>query len=156
MTKTPASVARKIGCIDALLFFVIWSLVGTLSVAHPWDSITAWLFLLIPASILVGWRGALSVPRILANSANLWSAAKEGAYWALFFVLCIWLWSTFNSAFAAGGALDGLSPMHAEFWFAAIASLLPISAIAAALGTLNGVALYWINGLLVSFFLRDQ
>jgi hypothetical protein len=66
MNAPADALARKIGRIDALLFFVLWACVGLLSATYPWGAIPAIIFLLVPASALVGWRGAASVRLIVS------------------------------------------------------------------------------------------
>jgi hypothetical protein len=149
MTDYSETLARKIGRIDALLFFAIWACVGLVSATHPWGSIPIIIFLLVPASALVGWRGAASVRLILAGSASLRRAAIEGFCWGAAFVLAVWLWGASKSAFAAGGVLDDLSPLQAEFWYALSVTLLPALGIGAILGALHGIALFYFNRWLV-------
>ena len=153
MAQYAASVARKIDRIDALLFFVVWSCVGLVSATHPWGLLPVVVFLLFPASALVGWRGAASVRFILAGTASLGRALIEGFAWGMAFVVAIWLWSAGNSALAAGGVLDGLSPLQAEFWFAVSVTLLPALCIGGIFGALRGIALYYLNRWLVKVHL---
>ena len=149
MTEHAESLARRVGRIDAVLFFAIWSCVGLASATHPWGSLPVIVFLLVPASALVGWRGAASVRRILAGTASLRRAAVEGFSWGAAFVFAVWLWGTASSAFAAGGVLDGLSPLQSEFWFAVGVTLVPALGIGGVVGALHGVALFYLNGWLV-------
>ncbi|MDG4605159.1 MAG: hypothetical protein P9D89_03655 [Candidatus Contendobacter sp.] len=149
MTEYAVSLARKIGRLDALIFFVIWSCVGLASAAHPWGSLPIIVFLLVPASALVGWRGAASVRLILAGTASLRRAAIEGFCWGAAFVFAVWLWGVSKSALAAGGVLDDLSPLQAEFWLALSVTLLPALGIGGTLGALHGIALFYLNRWLV-------
>lgn len=149
MTKYAETLARKIGRIDALLFFVIWSCVGLMSATHPWGALPVIVFLLVPASALVGWRGAALVLLILAGAASLRRAVIEGFGWGAAFVFAIWLWGAASSAFAAGGVLDGLSPLQAEFWYAVSVTLLPVLGVGGILGALHGIALFYLNRWLV-------
>jgi hypothetical protein len=149
MTECANSLARKIGGIDALLFFVLWSCASLASTSNVWGAVPAIAFLLLPASALVGWRGAVSVRLILAGSASLRRAAIEGFVWGAAFVLAVWLWGAANSAFAAGGALDGLSPLQSEFWFALSVTLLPALVVGGLLGAVHGIALFYFNRWLV-------
>jgi len=152
MTEFAESLARKIGRIDALLFFVLWSCVGLASASHAWGAVPAIVFLLLPASALVGWRGKQKKHNcglILAGAASLRRAAFEGFGWGIAFVSSIWLWGATNSAFAAGGALDGLSPLQSEFWYALSVTLLPALGIGGLLGAVHGIAFFYLNGWLV-------
>lgn len=149
MTEYTATLARKIGRIDALLFFIIWSCVGLTSATHPWGALPIIVFLLIPASALVGWRGAAFVRLILAEATSLRRAVLEGFGWGAAFVFAIWLWGAISSAFAAGHVLEGLSPLQAEFWYAVSVTLLPALGIGGILGALHGIALFYLNGWLV-------
>jgi hypothetical protein len=116
MTEHAERLVSKVGCIDAVLFFVTWLCMGLIAASHPWGALPAVVFLLLPASALVGWRGAVSVRLILAGTDSLRRAGIEGFGWGAAFVLVIVLWSAANSASAAGSAFDGLSPLQAEFW----------------------------------------
>ena len=149
MTEYAESLARRIGRIDALLFFVIWSCIGVASASDVWGALPAIVFLLIPASALVGWRGAASVRLLLCGKASPRRALIEGFGWGVAFVFAIWLLGATNSAFAAGGALDGLSPLQSEFWFAFALTVLPSLGIGGLLGTVHGIALFYVNAWLV-------
>ena len=149
MTEYAETLARKIGRIDALLFFILWSCVGLASATHPWGSLPIIVFLLVPASALVGWRGAAAVRLILAGTASLRRAAIEGLCWGTVFVFGVWLWGASKSAFAAGYILDGLSPFQAESWYAVSVTLLPALGIGGTLGALHGIALFYLNRWLV-------
>jgi len=149
MTSHPESLARKVGRIDALLFFVIWSCAGAASSSHALAALPAIAFMVVPASALVGWRGAASVSLILAGTASFRRAATEGFFFGAAFVSAIWLWGTLNAAHAAGGHFDGLSPLQSEFWFALSITLLPTLAIGGLLGATHGIALYYLNRWLV-------
>ncbi|MDP2393277.1 MAG: hypothetical protein Q8M21_08480 [Methylococcaceae bacterium] len=120
-----------------MLYFVLWSCVGLASASHPWGSFPVIVFLLVPASALVGWRGAASVRLISAGTGSLRRAAIEGFCWGAAFVFAVWLWGASKSALAAGGVLDGLSPLHAEFWYAVSITLLPALGIGGILGALH-------------------
>ncbi len=149
MIEHADSLARKVGRIDAALFFAIWSCVGLLSTTHPWGSLPAIVFLLVPASALVGWRGAVSARLILAGTASLRRAVIDGFSWGAAFVFVVWLWGNASSAFAAGGVLDGLYPLQSEFWFAVAVTLVPALCIGSVLGALHGATLFYLNRWLV-------
>lgn len=149
MTDRAEALARKIGRIDALLFFAIWACVGLAAATYPSGSLPIIILLLVPASALVGWRGAASVRLILAGAASLRRAAIEGSVSGAAFVFAIWLWGTASSAFAAGGVMDGLSPLQSEFWFAVGVTLVPALGIGGVLGAMHGVALLYLNRWLV-------
>jgi hypothetical protein len=149
MIEHADSLALKVGRIDAALFFAIWSCAGLLSATHPLGSLPAIVFLLVPASALVGWRGAASARLILAGTASLRRAVLEGFSWGAAFVFLVWLWGNASSAFAAGGVLDGLSPLQSEFWFAVAVTLVPALCIGGVLGALHGAALFNLNRWLV-------
>lgn len=149
MTDYAERLARKIGRIDASLFFVAWACVGLVSATHPWDSLPILVFLLLPASALVGWCGAASVRLILAGSASFRRAAIEGGGWGAAFVFTVWLCGASKSVLAAGGVLDGLSPLQAEFWYALSVTLLPALGVGGILGALHGIAFFNLNRWLV-------
>jgi len=149
MNDYAESLARKIGGIDALLFFIVWSCVGLISATHPWGSLPIIVFLLVPASALVGWRGAACVRLILAGAASLRRAVIEGFCWGATFVFSIWVWGASKSALAAGGVLDGLSPLQSEFWYTVSVTLLPALGIGGIFGALHGIALFHLNRWLI-------
>lgn len=149
MTEYAETLARKIGRIDALLFFVLWSCVGLASATHPWGSLPFILFLLVPASALVGWRGATSVHLFLAGTASLRRTVIEGFGWGVAFVFLVWLWGASKEAFAAGCVFDGLSPLQSEFWFAVSVTLPPTLGIGGIFGALHGIAFFYLNRWLV-------
>ncbi|MBS1984296.1 MAG: hypothetical protein JST16_08990 [Bdellovibrionales bacterium] len=149
MTAHVEAVARKVGRIDALLFFVVWSCVGAASATHPVGSLPIIIFLLVPASALVGWRGAASARLIFLGVASLRRAVAEGFSWGAGFVFFVWLWGASNAALAAGTVLDGLSPFELEFWVAVATSLLPALGIGGILGGMHGVAFFYLNRWLV-------
>ncbi|WP_133247315.1 hypothetical protein [Azospira sp. I13] len=142
-------IAQKIGRIDALLFFVIWSCVGLLSATHSYGALPIIVFLLVPASALVGWRGTVSVRLILAGAASLRRAAIDGFIGGAAFVLVIWLWGFSNAALAAGTVFDGLSPWQFEFWLAVATTLLPAMGAAGVVGALHGIAFFFLNRWLI-------
>ena len=142
-------VALKIGFIDALLFFVVWSCVGLATAAQPSGALPIIVFLLVPASALVGWRGAASVRLILAGTASLRRAVIEGFAYGAAFVFVIWLWGASNAALAAGTVFDGLSPRQPEFWVTVAKSLLPALGIGGSIGSLHGIVLLYVNRRLV-------
>lgn len=142
-------VARKVGRIDALLFFVIWSCVAAVLASRPIGSLPIIIFLLVPASALVGWRGAVSVRLILSGVASLQRAAVEGFAWGATFALVIWLWGFSNAALAAGTIFDGLSPLQPAFWVSVATTLLPAMGVAGLLGATHGVAFLYLNRWLV-------
>jgi len=145
MTTHAEMVARKIGRIDALLFFVVWSCIGAASATNPAGSLPLIIFLLVPASALVGWRGAASARLILAGTASLQRSATEGFVWGAIFILLIWLWGVSNAALAAGTVLDGLSPFQFEFWAVVATTLLPAVGIGGSIGSLHGVVFLYLN-----------
>lgn len=149
MTARAEALARKIGRIDALLFFVLWACVGLISATYPRDAIPAIIFLLVPASALVGWRGTASVRLILAGQASFQRALGEGFVAGAAFALAVWLWGFSNAALAAGTVFDGLSPWQAQFWLVVATTLLPATGIAGVLGALHGVAFFILNRWLV-------
>lgn len=116
MLTPEETTARKIGRIDAGLFFLLWAVVLLLSVGHPYGALPAIIFLLVPASALVGWRGAVSVRLLLQGRASLLRGAIEGFAFACLFLAVVWLWSWLSQAHAAGTVFDGLSPESPDFW----------------------------------------
>ena len=149
MTTQTEVIARKVGLINAAFFFIVWSCIGALSAAQPIGSLPVIIFLLVPASALVGWRGAASVRHILGGTASLRRALSEGFVSGACLIFLVWLWGTANSAFAAGSAIDGLSPLQVEFWFVIAVTLLPALGLGGVLGAMHGVVFFYLNRWLV-------
>ena len=116
MLTPEETTARNMGRIDAVLFFLFWGVVLLFSAAHPYGALPAIIFLLVPASALVGWRGAASVRLLLQGRASLLRGAIEGFVFACLLLAVVWLWSWFSQAHAAGTVFDGLSPESPDFW----------------------------------------
>ena len=146
-TTTPPTekLARKVGRIDALIFFVAWASVGMLSATNVYGALPLIIMVLLPASALVGWRGAASARKILAGKSSVKHAAIEGFWWGAAVALVVWLWGFSNAALAAGTVFDGLSSLEPVFWLTVATSLFPVLLIAGCLGAVTGVALYFIN-----------
>jgi len=142
-------IARNVGRIDALLFFVIWSCVAAALASRPIGSLPIIIFLLVPASAVVGWRGTISVRLILLGVASLQRAAVEGFAWGAVFALAIWLCGFSNAALAAGTVLDGLSPLQPAFWVSVASTLFLAMGIAGLLGATHGVTFLYLNRWLV-------
>lgn len=137
--------ACKVGSIDAVIFFVVWSGVGLVSVTHPISSLPIIVLLLAPVSAFVGWRGGASVRLILAGVASLRRAVGEGFIWGTAFLAVIVAWFFFSEAHAAGTAIDGLSPWQLEFWVRAATVLVPAMGIGGVIGALHGVVYLYLR-----------
>lgn len=135
-----------VGLIDAAVFFALWAAIGVASAAHPFGAIPAILFLLVPASVLVGWRGEVCARLLLANGGSAKRAAIEGGGFALFFIAVVAAWS--GVAHAAGGHFDGLTISMPQFWVAV--GWHAVWALAFAItGSVHGVLLFWGNRWLI-------
>lgn len=145
MISPTEKLARRIGRIDALVFFVVWAGIGMASSTRPFGALPLIIMVLIPASALVGWRGAASARSIQRGKASIRHAALEGFGWGMAVALAVWLWGFSNAALAAGTVFDGLSPLEAHFWLVVATSLIPVLFIAGACGATTGVVLYFIN-----------
>jgi len=145
MTSPTEKRARNIGRIDALIFFVVWASVGMLSATSAYGALPLIIMVLIPASALVGWRGAASARKILAGRPSIKHAAIEGFGWGAAVAFVVWLWGFSNAALAAGTVFDGLSPLEPRFWLTVATSLIPVLLIAGCFGAVTGVILHFIN-----------
>ena len=142
----PTRFARLVGLIDAAVFFALWAAIGVASAAHPFGAIPAILFLLVPASVLVGWRGEVCARLLLANEGSAKRAAIEGGGFALLFVVVIATWS--GVAHASGGYFDGLAIRMPQFWV--VVGWHAIWALAFTIaGSVHGVLLFWVNRWLI-------
>src|SRR5471030_1428868 len=106
LSSVEKRLVRKIGRTDALLFFVVCAVTLVLSNRPLFGSLSMIILFLLPASALVGWRGAVSARLILAGDANFKRVALEGFAWGAgisFFIVALiayfwrWLWPTFAS-----------------------------------------------------------
>jgi Na+-translocating ferredoxin:NAD+ oxidoreductase RnfE subunit len=145
MTSPIEKLARKIGRIDALIFFVVWASVGMLSATSVYGALPLIIMVLVPASALVGWRGAASAREIIAGRPSVKHAAIEGFGWGVAVAFVVWLWGFSNAALAAGTVFDGLSPLEPRFWLTVATSLNPVLFISACFGVVTGVMLHFIN-----------
>ena len=143
------SIALKIGRINGLLFFALWCAIGMGVASQPAGALPAIVFLLVPASALVGWRGAALARRLLAAPVSAQRAAGEGFAWGAFSAFAVWGWGFSSAALAAGTVFDGLSPARSEFWLVVATSFLPAMGLAGVVGAEHGIALLLLNRCLV-------
>jgi hypothetical protein len=144
MLTPEETTARKIGRIDAALFFLFWVVVLLLLVAHPYGALPAIIFVVSPTSALVGWRGAQSVRLLLQGRASFLRAAIEGFGFACLFLAAVWCESWFSQARAAGTIFEDLSPESPNFWFIISDLGLWLFGFGVA-GAIHGVLLLYLN-----------
>lgn len=132
-----------VGLLDGGLFFVFWAALYLAD--RPWGALVPMLFLLLPVSVLVVWRGAALVRQLLAGQARLGRAAKEGFKAGVLLATLLWLWGLASAVLAAGTPFDGLSSWDLSSWLNLVASLLLSMGLAGFLGAVHGAVFYVLN-----------
>lgn len=138
-----AALAWGVGFLDGGLFFVFWAALYLAD--RPRGDLVDILFLLLPVSALVVWRGAVLVRQLLAGQARLGRAAKEGFKAGVLLATLLWLWGLASAALAAGTPFDGLSSWDLSSWLNLVASLLLSMGLAGFLGAVHGAVFYVLN-----------
>lgn len=136
--------ARKAGSIDALVFLLGWIGLALLLTSDPLVVLPGIAVVLLPATVLVGWRGTVQARRLLAGIATLRQAALDGATWGGVLGLAWWLSSYAAAVLAAGTVFDHLSPALPDFWYALLFTLLPVL-LAVLLGAAHGILFLPLN-----------
>lgn len=156
MTIYPDKLVRKIGLIDALVFFFLWFvLLGIVPLFFQDIVVPAfWLIflgiLLLPLSFFVGWRGHASVRAILEGRSRtfLWALLEGFVSGALLaFVGSLWLISSYT--LAAGTGFEGLTYTQAEFWLRYAESYFVAELTGGVAGSLTACLLYPLNHKLI-------
>ena len=150
MPQPYATVVRRVGRTDAAVFILVWSLLTLFLASRPAGALPAIAFGVVPLSALVGWRGAASAKRFLADTATLRQSLLEGSGIAATLMLALLLWGWLAPmALAAGHPLDGLAPTQLAFWFS-LGTLAAVPAsLAASIGAAHGLVLHFLNQWLV-------
>lgn len=87
------SIARRLGCIDAVVFFVLWLSVLAAFSSESWSDLYDDVALLGAISALVGWRGTVVSLRHQPKAVPIPRALFEGAALGgiFYFLLSAWL-----------------------------------------------------------------
>lgn len=138
----------KVGGIDATIFFIAWLCIGAALAKPPVGILPIFVFLLVLASVIVGWRGVGFARLFLGGTASLWRAVNEGFVWGACIVFLFWLWATFNVLTAE--AMPGhASPFQFAFWVEVAKPLPLFLGSGGFLGALHGVGFFYLNHWLV-------
>ncbi len=140
---------RKIGMIDGGIFLLFWSSVGMLSANYWHGALPVILFILIPVSAFIAWRGTKSVERIKAQKITNKTSAIEGGLYGLFITVLISFWSYSSQVYAAGSVFDGIPVSSLEFCKRIFVSYILIITAGTALGSIHGVLFYNFNKYLI-------
>jgi len=143
------SINLKIGMIDGGLFLIFWSIIGMVSATYWYGALPIIIFILIPLSSFVAWRGAKSVEKIKNEKLTYKSSALEGAICGFIASLIFVIWSYSSQAYAAGSVFDDVSPNTIEFYKRFVKAYVPLLAAGPLLGSIHGVLFFRINMFLV-------
>ncbi|WP_157603805.1 hypothetical protein [Rhizobacter sp. Root1221] len=148
-----ASAARKLGCIDAVVFLVLWLSVLAASASEPWSDLFDDIVLLGAASGFVGWRGTVVLLRHQPKAVPIRCALLEGAALGaiFYFLVSVWLFYPLFDFTAMGASGDQIPILPSSFLLMGTAFFVGLGA---GFGALNGLVLYCVlNRLLVRLFL---
>src|ERR1035438_8851309 len=81
MLSSAERLVRKVGRIDALLFFAACAGVLLLFGRTPFEALSMIVVSVLPASAIVRWRGAAAARFILSGKDNFKKVALEGFAW---------------------------------------------------------------------------
>lgn len=102
--------------IDGTLFLIFWSIAGMASATYWYGALPIIVFIIIPSSAFVAWRGAKSVENIINGKAKNKTSAIEGGVCGLIATLAISVWSFSTQVYAAGSVFDSISFGSLEFF----------------------------------------
>jgi hypothetical protein len=139
------SLNRKIGMIDGMLFLIFWSISGMASATYWHGALPIIVFIIIPVSAFVAWRGAKSVEKIKNGKATNRTSAIEGGLCGLIATLVISVWSYSTQVYAAGSVFDDISPNSFEFFKRIAEAYIPIITVGTILGSIHGVLFFNLN-----------
>jgi Na+-translocating ferredoxin:NAD+ oxidoreductase RnfE subunit len=142
--------ANRVGDIDALVFLIFWTCIGMLFSTHWYGALPVIVLFLVPASVIVGMRGRVSVYKILSGYATWKAATLEGATCGLTYTLLFFVLAAAKETWAAGTVFMGQSPGTLEFWLTAVTAATPPLLFGAFAGAATGNALLMLNRRLVT------
>lgn len=112
------------------------------------------LFILLPLSVFVGWRGMADGRRILLGRASLVRPTAEGFFLPFISFTVLNLVAALNVAFAAGGTYDGAKEWGFIEWIQFTFVILVISAFIGGAGIWCALALHTLNRFLIKRLAR--
>ncbi|MCP1337995.1 hypothetical protein NJR55_00185 [Idiomarina sp. M1R2S28] len=136
---------RTVGLVDGIAFFVIWSLIGLAQPSLRGEAVTVVLVLLLMASALVLWRGAVLASLFVEDRTSLLGHVLDGAKWGAIAGLGILIWGVSSQVLAAGGLLDNASFFSAETAIYLLFMGAYLSATGAVVGGVHGAVLFYFN-----------
>ncbi len=140
---------RKIGMIDGLIFLTFWSAIGMASAPYWYGALPVIIFILIPISALVSWRGARSVENIKEEKLSIKTSAIEGGLCGFLVTFAISLWSYSAQVYAAGTLFDNVQTNNIELYERIVEAYLPIVSGGILSGALHGMFFYKLNQKLI-------
>ena len=108
-----------------------------------WGALPVILFVLVPISALVSYRSSVLAQLLIEGKATIKLYAIDGFKWAFVAAATFWLWSISSQVMAAGGPLLGANWWQVIKYIFTIS--LPISLIAGLIGSVHGVAFFYLN-----------
>ncbi len=146
MSHARALLPLALAALNALLVFFVW-FGALLALANDPQRISKPVALsLLPVCAVVAWRSRRHVQRIAAGTANTAQAITDGATFGAAIAVGLFLLNWLApSALAAGHPLEGFRPSQVADWFALLAMLGPLVAIAAVVGAVHGYVLHTLN-----------
>lgn len=136
---------RTVGLIDGLIFLVFWSLVGMMTSTYWWGALPIILFVLVPVSALVSWRGAVMASSFRNGSPSLKQHVFDGAKWGSLAGLVLLGWSVASQVSAAGGHLDGASFFSKEVAAYLLYMGVPLICGGTGAGSVHGAMYFYLN-----------
>ncbi len=135
--------SRSIGLINGIITLMFWSSLGMLLASEWWGALPVILFVLVPISALVSYRSSVLAQLLIEGKATIKLYAIDGFKWAFVAAATFWLWSISSQVMAAGGPLLGANWWQVIKYIFTIS--LPISLIAGLIGSVHGVAFFYLN-----------
>lgn len=136
---------RTVGLIDGLVFLVFWSLVGMMASAYWWGALPIILFVLVPVSALVSWRGAVMASSFSEGSPSLKQYVLDGAKWGSLASLMFLGWSIASQVSAAGEHLEGASFFSKEVATYLLFMGVPLVLAGTVAGSVHGGVYFYLN-----------
>jgi len=135
--------------IDGVLFLIFWSIVGMTTATYWHNALPIIIFILIPVSAFVAWRGAKSVDRIINGKATNKTSAIEGAVCGLIATSAIAIWSYSTQVYAAGSVFDNITHNSLEFYKRIAEAYLLLITAGTIIGAIHGVLFFNMNKMLI-------
>jgi hypothetical protein len=136
---------RSIGIINGLVFLLFWSFVAMLSAPVWYGVLAPIMFILVPSSVLVAWRGNHLSNKFISNSARLSHSIIDGFKWGFIAAATFMAWSISAQVFAAGGHFDNSDFFSMQTAKYIVAYAIPVSFVGGVTGALHGAVFFYLN-----------